>query len=154
MPKNIQMLVKFKSNGHVCPSFLFIRTPCTMFLEWCMLSLRLLLELISLVIHMGKLSSILLIKMSPRMARNIYQKRSCMSGTHFVHQYRNAILLALLILINFGPLLRNVVSYYSTKQTSAPWNTTAGCWAIVYRVIHAKRAAARTHDACVFTTRQ
>ncbi len=41
-----------------------------------------------------------------------------------------------------------------TKQTSALWNTIAGYWAIAYRVIHAKRTAARTHDACVFTTRQ
>ena len=24
----IQMLVKFKRNGHVCPGFLFIKTPC------------------------------------------------------------------------------------------------------------------------------
>ncbi len=29
MPKDIQMLVKFKSSGHVCLCFLFIRTPCT-----------------------------------------------------------------------------------------------------------------------------
>ena len=29
MPKTIQMLVKFKRNGHVCPGFLFIGTPCT-----------------------------------------------------------------------------------------------------------------------------
>ena len=29
MPKNIQVLVKFKRNEHVCPGFLFIRTPCT-----------------------------------------------------------------------------------------------------------------------------
>ena len=44
--------------------------------------------------------------------------------------------------------------YCMTKQTSAQWNTTAGYWANAYRVIHTKRAAARTHDACVFTTRQ
>ena len=33
MPKNIQMLVKFKSNGHVCPGFLFIRTPCIVYVD-------------------------------------------------------------------------------------------------------------------------
>ena len=38
-----------------------------------------------------------------------------------------------------------------TKQTSALRNTTAGYWAIAYRVIHAKYAAERTYDACVFT---
>ena len=42
-------------------------------------------------------------------------------------------------------------NYCMTKQTSALRNTTAGYWAIVYRVIHAKYAAERTYDACVFT---
>ncbi len=50
--------------------------------------------------------------------------------------------------------LTNSLHYCKTKQTSALWNTTAGYWAIAYRVKHAKRAAARTHDACEFTARQ
>ena len=36
---------------------------------------------------------------------------------------------------NFGPVKHN-------------------CWLLGHRVSHAKRATARTHDACVFTKRQ
>ncbi len=46
------------------------------------------------------------------------------------------------------------IHYCTTKRTSTIWNTCVGYWAIVYHVIHTKRAAALTHDACIFTTRQ
>ncbi len=51
--------------------------------------------------------------------------------------------------------LIEIQSYYCmTKQTSALFKHNCWLLAIAYRVIHVKRAAARTHDACVFTTRQ
>ncbi len=53
---------------------------------------------------------------------------------------------------SFGQQCVMEVNYCTTKRTSTMWNTSAGYWAIAYCVIHAKRAAAGTHDACVLKT--
>ncbi len=43
--------------------------------------------------------------------------------------------------------------YYSTRKTSAIWNLSAGCWAIMYCVIHTKYSPERTHAYLRHTSR-
>ena len=52
--------------------------------------------------------------------------------------------------LKFGVTTVRVLYYDQTNFGTVKDN----CWLLGHRVIHAKRAAACTHDACVFTTRQ